>query len=351
MNQTRITASRKNSPLGRFLALFTGLFLLIFHSSPSLSAPITLEGNGGWVDGHGRTSPPTLKGKVVLYDFWDYTCINCIRTFPHLNAIYQKYKNKGLIIVGIHSPEFDFAASPERVARAIAQYHIDFPVVLDKDRRLWDRFKNHYWPSDYLYSPTGTLLYHSIGEGGYDELDNSIVTALHLSSPSSTENSDSTSFSPDLTPELYAGTERGHLGNPSGYHLNDYNYIGHSVINNSIILKGNWSSTPDHVFSGKLIQGTAPSLTVYYQGRGVNAVMRRPRHQVAGTVMVLVDGHPLNMNEAGTDTTITPPSQSVLQVNRSRMYSIVSQQTYGAHRLDLIFETPGTSLYTLTFNP
>lgn len=349
MNQTGIF-SRKNSPVGRFLALFTGALLLFLHPAPSLSSPITLEGNGGWVDGHGPTAPPSLTGKVVLYDFWDYTCINCIRTFPHLNAIFQKYKDKGLIIVGIHSPEFDFAARPERVARAIAQYHIDFPVVLDKDRRLWERFKNHYWPSDYLYSPTGTLLYHSIGEGGYDELENSIVAALHLS-PSPAETPDSTSFSPDLTPELYAGTDRGHLGNPSGFHLNEFNYSGHSEIDNSIILKGYWSSTPDHVFSGKIIQGAAPTLTVTYQGRGVNAVMRRPRHQVAGTVIVLIDGHPLNVTEAGTDTSITSQSQSILQVTRSRMYSIVAHQNYGSHRLDLIFQTPGTSLYTLTFNP
>lgn len=349
MNRSGITFPRKFSPFFITLCLLAGASLLLSRPSRSYSAPMSLDGNGGWVDGHGRSTPPELTGKVVLFDFWDYTCINCIRTFPHLNEIYRKYKDKGLIIIGIHSPEFDFAARPERVERAIAQYHIHFPVVLDKDRLLWERFKNHYWPSDYLYSPGGRLLYHSIGEGGYDELENSIVAALHLPS-SSPESQTSSAFSPDLTPELYAGTARSHSGNPSGFHKKEYQYSGHSEINNSIILKGYWSSTPDHVFSGKTKTGNVPTLTVYYQGRGVNAVMRRPRHQREGSVIVLLDGHPVSPAEAGSDTRFDQ-SQSILQVHRSRMYSIIAHQPYGAHRLDLIFQTPGTSLYTLTFNP
>ncbi len=349
MSQSGTVASRHlTSRAVLLLSLFTGLFIL-FTPSYSSSAPLSLDGNGGWVDARGRTAPPSLKGKVILYDFWDYTCINCIRTFPHLNEIYRKYKNKGLVIIGIHSPEFDFAARPKRVERAIAQYHLEFPVVLDKDRILWRRFKNHYWPSDYLYSPDGTLLYHSIGEGGYDELERNVVTALHVPDnlPAS---QDSTAFSPDLTPELYAGTDRGHVGNPSGFHQNEHNYTGHSEIRNSIILKGLWSSYPDHVLSGKKNEGGPPTLTVYYQGRGVNAVLRRPRGK-EGKVLVIVDGHPLSPGDTAPDTRIDSQSSSTLLVKGSRMYSIISHQPYGSHRLDLIFLTPGTSLYTLTFNP
>ncbi len=330
--------------------LISALIVLLGFPARSFGSSISLEGNGGWVNGQGPVSPPHLQGKIVLYDFWDYTCINCIRTFPHLDEIYRKYKDKGLVIVGIHSPEFDFAARPERVERAIAQYHIIFPVVLDKDQTLWRRFKNHYWPSDYLYGPDGTLLYHSIGEGGYDELEDSIVSALHLPAPPQ-GNLDSGGFSPDLTPELYAGTDRGHLGNASGFHKKEYYYSGQTKINNSIILNGLWSSTPDHVFSGISKDNHPPVLTVYYQGRGVNAVMRRPKGQSEGIVLVTVDGHPLAKDEAGSDTTIDPKSGTIVRVNGSRMYAIVTGQSYGPHRLDLVFLTPGTSLYTLTFNP
>ncbi|MGC8528763.1 MAG: thioredoxin-like domain-containing protein [Leptospirillia bacterium] len=337
------------SPVTSFF-LITAFLVLLGFPARSFSTPISLEGNGGWVNGQGFVPPPSLEGKVVLYDFWDYTCINCIRTFPHLEEIYRKYKGKGLVIVGIHSPEFDFAARPERIERAIWQYHINFPVVLDKDQTLWRRFKNHYWPSDYLYSPDGTLLYHSIGEGGYDELEDSIVSALHLPARLS-GTTDSTGFSPDLTPELYAGTDRGHLGNPSGFHPAEYFYSGHISINNSIILSGLWSSTPDHIFSGISKDNHPPTLTIYYEGRGVNAVMRRPKNQPEGIVLVSVDGYPLSKNEAGSDITIDPKSGALVRVNHSRMYVLVNGQPYGPHRLDLVFLTPGTSLYTLTFNP
>ncbi len=337
---------------GFFLRLFFPLLSLswILVFSPVRANALSLEGNGGWVDGKGTVSPPVLSGKVVLYDFWDYTCINCLRTLPHLERLYQKYHDKGLEIVGIHSPEFDFAAKPERVEKAIALYHVNFPVVLDRNQILWNRFRNHYWPSDYLYAQDETLLYHSIGEGDYEELESHIVAALHLTSAASSSSS-SADFPENLTPELYAGTDRGHLGNPGGYRSENSYYLGHTQTENSIILSGLWSSKKDHVLSGIKSQRSYPRMTVYYQGTGVNAVMRQPAGHSRGTVLVTIDGHPLPRLQAGADARIENDGSATVAVSGSRMYSLVTGQPFGPHRLDLVFFSPGTSLYTLTFNP
>jgi len=337
---------------GFFLRLFLLVLSLswILSSSPSRAGSLSLEGNGGWVDEKGFVSPPPLAGKVVLFDFWDYTCINCLRTLPHLESLYRKYHGKGLEIVGIHSPEFDFAAKPERVERAIALYHINFPVVLDQDRTLWNRFRNHYWPSDYLYAPDATLLYHSIGEGGYEDLESHIVSALHLSSPAA-ESTSSADFPEGLTPELYAGTDRGHLGNTGGFRKKISFYRGRTTSKNVIILKGLWSTYKDHVLSGKMSHRSPSRLTVFYQGTGVNAVMRQPAGHSRGTVLVIVDGHPLPRPLAGVDTRVENDGSTRVVVSGSRMYSLSTRQPFGPHRVDLVFLSPGTSLYTLTFNP
>lgn len=339
------------------------LFVLFGTFAPIVTVPAraddpfslpSLNGNAGWIGARGPIAPPPLKGKIVLVDFWDYTCINCIRTFPHLNSIYKRYNAMGLIIIAIHSPEFSFAALPSRIQNAIVRYSISFPVVMDRDQILWHRFHNHYWPSDYLYDRSGHLVYHSFGEGGYEALEQNIRSLLALTPPPAP--SASPSFPGDLTPELYTGTLRGRLGNPSGYLPGQsprYKAPSHPKTG-TLALEGFWKVFSDHITTRNRAEWPLPSIKVAYKGAGVNAVIKigsRPVRATSFPVTVNLDGKPVPLALRGTDLRALPDGRTVIFVGRARMYSIISHQTYGIHMLALSFSKPGMELYTLTFNP
>jgi thiol-disulfide isomerase/thioredoxin len=129
-----------------------------------------------------NTTPDNLqqamKGKIVLYDFWTFNCINCIHTIPSLNDLNAKYENKGLLIVGIHSPETPTERDPNNVRNAVEKYGIKYPVVLDTNFETWNAFGNHYWPRQYIVDTDGYIRYDHIGEGNYDEIDNAVAGLL-----------------------------------------------------------------------------------------------------------------------------------------------------------------------------
>ncbi len=330
------------------LVVLTSILFLAPENAQSQEP--SLEGNGGWIGPRGPVPPPDLEGKVVLFDFWDYTCINCIRTFPHLNALYKKYKNRGLVVVAIHAPEFSFAAEPKRVENAIRLYKLTFPVLLDKNQRLWNRFHNHYWPADYLFDRKGHLVYHAFGEGGYDLLEGQIRQALHLSPEMGPSNEPE--FPESLTPELYAGTDRGHIGNPSGFHPEGMAlYAGNSPPPSLITLRGPWRTEADRIVSRRPINGKSSSLTVIYHGTGVNAVLKRAEGKKPLDVLVYLDGKPLLEKGFGKDIRILSSHRPGILLREARMYSLVSGLPFSEHRLELVFPDRGAALYTLTFNP
>jgi thiol-disulfide isomerase/thioredoxin len=119
-----------------------------------------------------------LKGKVVLIDFWTYSCINCIRTLPHVKKWHDKYANQGLVVIGVHAPEFEFEKIPKNVVKAIKDYGITYPVALDNGFRLWRSYKNRYWPSLYLVDAEGRVRYKHFGEGKYVETEAAIIELL-----------------------------------------------------------------------------------------------------------------------------------------------------------------------------
>src|ERR671931_112850 len=159
----------------------------------------------------------SLKGKVVLVDFWTYSCINCIRTIPYLNAWYEKYADDGLVIVGVHTPEFEFEKDYNNVKAAVEKFEIKYPVVQDNDRGTWAAYENRYWPHKYLIDSEGYIRYDHIGEGGYAETEKviqSLLTERAASmgvnstidqSISNPENAQSINFDQINTPELYFG--------------------------------------------------------------------------------------------------------------------------------------------------
>jgi thiol-disulfide isomerase/thioredoxin len=154
------------------------------------SAPLTMKG---------------LRGKVVLVDFWTYSCINCIRTLPHLRAWDASYRKDGLTILGVHSPEFEFEKDPGNVGRAVKDFDIAYPVALDPNMRTWARFYNHYWPAHYLIDKTGTIRSVHYGEGEYVDTENEIRELLGEPGEATGRNNDDLR---PLTPETYLGWQR-----------------------------------------------------------------------------------------------------------------------------------------------
>ena len=119
-----------------------------------------------------------LRGKVVLVDFWTYSCINCQRDLPYVVAWDKKYRDYGLVVIGVHTPEFRFEQKLENVQAEVVKYNIEYPVALDNDYQTWRAFQNHYWPAKYLIDASGTIVYMRFGEGGYEEFEQKIQVLL-----------------------------------------------------------------------------------------------------------------------------------------------------------------------------
>ncbi|WP_027549834.1 thioredoxin family protein [Bradyrhizobium sp. Cp5.3] len=123
-----------------------------------------------------------LRGKVVLVDFWTYGCVNCVNTLPHVTKLYAKYKDKGLVVVGVHTPEFPFERSASNVQAALKRHGITYPVAQDNDSRTWNAYRNQYWPAQYVIDQSGKIVFQHEGEGSYDEIDRTVAKLLNASS-------------------------------------------------------------------------------------------------------------------------------------------------------------------------
>jgi thiol-disulfide isomerase/thioredoxin len=123
-----------------------------------------------------------LRGKVVLVDFWTYGCVNCVNTLPHVTALYNKYKDRGLVVVGVHTPEFPFERSAGNVQSALKRHGITYPVAQDNDSKTWNAYRNQYWPAQYIVDQAGKIVFQHAGEGQYDEIERTVARLLDASS-------------------------------------------------------------------------------------------------------------------------------------------------------------------------
>jgi len=146
-----------------------------------------------------------LRGKVVLVDFWDYTCVNCIRTLPYIQKWHEKYADKGLVIIAVHAPEFEFEKAPENVKKAAKKFGLTYPIALDNDFATWRAFHNNYWPAKYMIDKEGKLVYHHYGEGHYEQTEKKIQELLGIKEKTESE---TTTIRGAITPETYAGSDR-----------------------------------------------------------------------------------------------------------------------------------------------
>src|SRR3954451_13308412 len=267
----------------------------------------------------GRPAPlRSLRGRVVLVDFWTYTCINCLRTLPYLEAWDRRYRDAGLTIVGVHTPEFAFEHDAGNVGRAVKRLGIRYPVVQDNDNGTWDAYANMYWPADYLVDAGGQVRYASIGEGDYDKTENAIRLLLaeagHRRLGGAARPEDSVAPSKRPSPETYLGTRRaqgGIAGEPRAGE-NEYPSVDGKLPVNTFAFGGTWKVGEQ---AATAVRGATIDATV--QARNVYLV-RSPPPSGRGTVQVLVDGKPARAGVAGADV-----RGGRVAVTRQRLYTLV----------------------------
>ena len=197
-----------------------------------LRTPPELQGISGYINTSQDKINQDIEGKVVIYDFWTYSCINCIRTLPYLTAWDEKYRDDGLVIVGIHTPEFEFEKKYENVVFATEKFGIKYPVVQDNEKEIWNDFQNRYWPRKYIADHEGYIRFDHIGEGAYKETEKVIQLLLRERSEALGKtlekkeivNIDEFTHAAFRTPELYFGFNfaegRNQLGNEEGFSKN-----------------------------------------------------------------------------------------------------------------------------------
>ena len=300
----------------------------------------------GWLD----SSPLTAKdlaGKVVVYDFWTYSCVNCVRTLPYVRAWWDRYQKDGLVVVGVHSPEFHFEKDHGNVQQAVARLKVTWPVALDDDMAIWNDFNNRYWPAKWITDRQGRIRYFHAGEGSYAETEDVIRTLLGVA-PSAPRADDpkETKPAPDevvraITQETYLGTERGGVAQ-AGRH----DYTAGKVELHQPALAGTWEAEPE------LVRSVAPgaSLTLEYRARETNLVMAPGGP--GGTpidVTVEFDGKPLPAPYRTADTRVDADGTTYVRVQASDLYRLARGPRVEQHTLLLIPRTPGLEAFAYTF--
>lgn len=309
-----------------------------------------------WINSPGLTLAG-LRGRVALIDFWDYTCVNCLRTLPYLKEWDRRYRAKGLTVIGVHAPEFHFARTAEHVERAVKEMEIEYPVVLDNEYQIWQAYSNRCWPAKYLIDAKSYLRYYHFGEGGYGETEEAIQKLLR-------ETDSSLSLPPlmeplrltdrpgarcvPVTPELYLGFKRGRLGNESGYASNEVKEYraGKTLAPDVAWLDGPWFAGSESVEACPL-NGKPSRLLLECRAAEVNLVMSPPEDG-AGLVVVNAGGKPLLPEDAGEDVTHFD-GKSLVAVKEPRMYRLLKTPEAGSRLLELDFLTPGVAAYAFTF--
>lgn len=296
----------------------------------NIDQPLTMEG---------------LRGKVVLVDFWTYSCINCIRTLPYLTSWYEKYKDQGLVIVGVHTPEFEFEKKTANVADALKRHGITYPVAQDNNYATWQAYNNRYWPAHYLIDAEGNVREYHFGEGGYVETEEAIQELLREAGQNVGD--DVTVVVGEMpgrvqTPETYLGSARlERFASPERVTGAAQVFTApESLKLNTFAYRGTW-----RVEGECAVAGTEAGLSLRFQGKKVFLVMAPETAGAQGTVTVWLDGQPIEASVAGKDVT-----NGAVTVDEDRLYELVNfGNTPEEHTLELRFES-GVTVYAFTFS-
>lgn len=286
-------------------------------------------------------SPPlslrSLRGRTVLVDFWDYTCVNCIRTLPYVKEWHRRYREHGLSVIGIHAPEFYFARIPELVQSAVRDFGIEYPVLLDNEYQAWKAFANRYWPSKYLIDAEGYLRYFHPGEGNYGETEEAIQELLRERNPDLILPAPMAPLRAMDRPGAIAACQR-----PTGEI-----YLGSDPLPPAVTLAGGWIHQKDSVESKP---DSEPSkLYLDYSAAEVNIVIASGAEAPIALIEVTENGAPLPENARGADVFAGESGVTYVKVDRPRMYALVRRGRFVHARLGLSTAVAGLELFAFTF--
>lgn len=289
--------------------------------------------------------------KVILIDFWTYSCINCQRTTPYLNSWYEKYDDKGLEIIGIHTPEFDFEKDQANVEQAVKSLGIQFPVVMDNDYSTWTAYRNRYWPRKYLIDIDGFVVYDHIGEGAYEETEKKIQELLSERNKvlgigtdvNVSLTKETAGLSGYLSPETYFGSNRNeYLGNGDKFTKGNFGFEAPTAPQtNTLYFFGNWKIEPEYAESNQANVGFV------YKYNAQNVFMVAESDTLT-RIIVTRDGQPLG-DEAGSDVKRSVSGETYLEVGSATLYKVIEDNSKGTHTLEFKVESPGLRAYTFTF--
>ena len=294
-----------------------------------------LHGATGWLNSEPLT-PAGLLGKVVLVDFWTYTCINWLRTLGYVRAWAHAYADDGLVVIGAHTPEFWFEREVENVRWAAQTMNVDYPIAIDSEYAVWDAFANRYWPAVYIADKEGRIKHHHFGEGGYEECERVVQGLLGVKGRDFVSVADEgfeaqADWSNLKSPETYLGWERADRRDEDSTRLR----LNHWA------LSGDWTEQPQGV---ALTEGGG-GIVFRFHARDVNLVMGPPDRGASVRFRVLVDGEPpgdahgLDVDEQGRGT-----------ADRQRVYQLVREPESIADRtFEITFDGPGIEANVFTF--
>ncbi len=303
-----------------------------------------------------------LRGKVVMIDFWEYTCINCIRTFPENKKWYERYHPYGFEIIGVHDPEFDIAYPVDHVRAAVKRFGLPYPVVVDDGFQIWNSYHNSTWPNRFLIDAKGFLRFDRPGEGADAAFERAIQSLLEeahpgLKFPSSYKiPPEENAFAQSCgipTAEMYVGHwyDRGILANPEGYHDGktlDYQ-LPSSVEDGHAALSGRWETGKNGMtYRGKHKDVSTDQLEMRYHARELYAVMNVAQGHPE-RLYIKQDGKDLTDKDKGVDVAIDSSGHSYLEVRDARMYYLVQNPAFGSHTVQLFPSRPGLAINSFTF--
>ncbi|WP_333622634.1 cytochrome c biogenesis protein DipZ [Stenotrophomonas indicatrix] len=316
----------------------------------------TLDGATGWLNSP-PLSPEQLHGKVVLIDFWTYSCINCLRAMPFVHEWAQRYRDHGLVVIGVHTPEFAFERDPRNVMKAVQQLKVEYPVALDNQYAIWRAFNNRYWPAHYFVDAQGNIRGHQFGEGNYAHSEQVIRRLLveagqtELPPPADPAAADlqGVATQADMgnlrSPETYLGHARAEqFASPGGQRADAaFGYTLPSTLAlNQWGLSGQWRVNDE----AAQLQQAGGRIAFQFHARDLHLVLAPGEDGKPVRFRVLLDGKPLPAADAGADVA----ADGTGTVNEHRLYQLIRQRgTIGPHRFEIEFLDAGVQAYAFTF--
>ena len=331
------------------------------------------SGITNWIN----SSPLTLqelRGNVVLIDIWTYTCVNCIRTIPYIKEWYSRYQDQGLVIIGIHAPEFEFEKLTANVERSMIDLDISWPVAQDNNMKTWDSYGNMYWPAKYVLDKNGVVKYRHFGEGSYAETENAIRILLEdyghnnidydnsLPVDQKVDRSFGQSVLPKVTPELYFGRRRNAgilLSGGTPYIVQEEYYLDREqpvvlivpdvLSSDKIYLNGEWQIEEENVTHSRDSTDSSDFVAIKYSSKTVNVVMSSSTPTLQ-KIWVTVNGDWLTDQNKGDDVLLESTGESYIWIDKPQMYKVINHGKYEKDMtLNLATDSMGSQFYAFTF--